>query len=139
MRQDYSDLLRDWRWAIKSSEIKKRDENKCVSCGRTTYLEVHHIVYTKNVLPWEYENDDLVTLCSSCHRDVTKIIDNSVEIIRRISCDPEAAEQLRFLLFQLYGVDAYHIRSYAKLIRNLNSKYDIQNPEKNVINGKEIS
>lgn len=139
MSKIYSELLKDWRWDIKRSQIRRRDENKCRSCGRTEDLEVHHIVYTRNVPPWEYEDDDLVTLCRTCHADITRMIDNSVEIVRRISCDPESAEQLRFLLFQLYGVDAWNIRKYAKLIRGFNAEHELQNPEKNIINAKEIS
>ena len=139
LKKDYSELLKDWRWSVKSSEIKRRDENKCRSCGKTEHLEVHHIVYTQNVLPWDYEDNDLVTLCRNCHSDITKLIDNSVEILRRISCDPESAEQLRFLLFQLYGVSAWRIRDYAKLIRNLNAENDFQDPKRNIINAKEIS
>jgi hypothetical protein len=31
-------------------------------------LQVHHKYYVKNKLPWEYENEALVTLCSECHQ-----------------------------------------------------------------------
>ncbi len=31
-------------------------------------LHVHHKYYIKNYLPWEYDNDSLVSLCSDCHK-----------------------------------------------------------------------
>lgn len=31
-------------------------------------LQVHHTFYKKGLLAWEYENDSLLTLCSSCHK-----------------------------------------------------------------------
>lgn len=30
-------------------------------------LHVHHKLYIENRLPWEYKNDQLVTLCNWCH------------------------------------------------------------------------
>src|SRR5438477_8428340 len=31
-------------------------------------LHVHHKKYTVNKLPWQYNNDDLLTLCQWCHQ-----------------------------------------------------------------------
>lgn len=33
-------------------------------------LQVHHKKYIINHLPWEYEDDDLITLCNYCHAEV---------------------------------------------------------------------
>lgn len=33
-------------------------------------IQIHHKKYILNRLPWEYENDDLQTLCNYCHSDV---------------------------------------------------------------------
>ena len=30
-------------------------------------LHVHHLCYRKGYLPWEYENNELLTLCNICH------------------------------------------------------------------------
>lgn len=30
-------------------------------------LQIHHLKYIKNRFPWEYDNDDLMTLCNYCH------------------------------------------------------------------------
>ena len=49
----------------------------------TVNLEVHHKVYKKingeYIKPWEYENDELETLCHSCHQQ--KHIEENIKII----------------------------------------------------------
>ena len=44
-------------------KIKKRDGFKCKICGYTKKLHVHHIDYNK----MNSNDDNLITLCSSCH------------------------------------------------------------------------
>lgn len=44
-------------------KMKQRDGNKCVFCGRTKNLVVHHIDYDK----MNYEENNLITLCRICH------------------------------------------------------------------------
>lgn len=50
---------------------------------KTVNLEVHHKVYKKinreYIKPWEYENDELETLCHSCHQQ--KHIEENIKII----------------------------------------------------------
>lgn len=40
-----------------------------VTADKHYHLEVHHKRYIYNRLPWEYKNDDLITLCNHCHTD----------------------------------------------------------------------
>ena len=49
-------------------EVLARDRHRCRApgCGRTRFLEVHHIVPRSNGGGHEPEN--LMTLCGSCHR-----------------------------------------------------------------------
>jgi len=35
-------------------------------------LQIHHKKYILNKLPWEYNNEDLITLCNYCHLDTHK-------------------------------------------------------------------
>jgi hypothetical protein len=64
----YSDKLRDPRWQKKRLEIMQRDEFSCQLCGDTeSPLNVHHYFYEKNNEPWDYNSEDLVTVCESCH------------------------------------------------------------------------
>ena len=49
----------------------ERDEFTCIICkSKTKTLNVHHLRYIKNRDPWEYENDDLLTICEECHSEV---------------------------------------------------------------------
>lgn len=69
---DYKELLKDGRWQKKRSEIMMRDGFKCRCCNISAdtgaTLNVHHLRYRQGALPWEYENDELVTLCEMCHK-----------------------------------------------------------------------
>ena len=67
---DWFAKLKDPRWWPKRDEILERDEYQCCDCGREARyfeLHVHHLVYHRGRDPWEYDNDDLVTLFRHCH------------------------------------------------------------------------
>lgn len=67
----YQDQLKSPFWQRKRLEIFSRDEFKCKSCGNTeSQLHIHHGVYIKGLLAWEYENKYLHTVCENCH-DIT--------------------------------------------------------------------
>ena len=68
-RKEYYKLLQDPKWKIKAQFIRKRDGHKCRHCGKKTpRLQVHHTIYIKGLMPWEYENETLISLCSTCHK-----------------------------------------------------------------------
>lgn len=72
----YSDLLHTTKWRNKREKILKRDNYRCVYCGRRhAKLHVHHKYYSAYpngvlVYPWNYPDDALITLCSYCHQRV---------------------------------------------------------------------
>jgi hypothetical protein len=67
----YSELLRHPRWQQKRLGVMARDEWKCVKCGETERdLQVHHLYYLPDHLPWEYPDDAFVTYCELCHEKV---------------------------------------------------------------------
>ena len=70
-RSDYYELLKDPRWQKRRLEIMQRDNFTCQMCGNGLTsgvpLNVHHYVYHKGYLPWEYPDKDLITLCRDCH------------------------------------------------------------------------
>lgn len=69
MKKSYSELLKDPRWQKKRLEILQRDNFFCQSCGDSkNTLHVHHASYDDSLLPWEFENEDLITLCEVCHK-----------------------------------------------------------------------
>jgi 5-methylcytosine-specific restriction endonuclease McrA len=68
-RREYRKLLQDPKWKIKASFIRKRDNHTCCRCGKKSHrLQVHHIKYIDGLMPWEYENELLESLCSTCHK-----------------------------------------------------------------------
>lgn len=66
--KSYSDLLKSPKWQRKRLEIMKRDNFKCSACDNEELpLHVHHKEYIDGMKPWEYESNQLITLCEDCH------------------------------------------------------------------------
>lgn len=77
----YSDILQRPEWQAKRLEILQRDGYVCQNCGKQfdePQLNVHHKYYVMMpfVHPWDYPDEDLITLCPNCH----KLIHNSNDI-----------------------------------------------------------
>lgn len=65
---EYYDRLRSKQvWKKKRDYIYKRDKCKCAICNSIDNLEVHHIIAMKKCLEKWLDNDNLITLCKSCH------------------------------------------------------------------------
>jgi hypothetical protein len=76
-QQTYWQKLRDPRWQKKRLEIMQRDEFMCQNCfDKSTTLNVHHKIYTKGCEPWEYDDDNYITLCEPCHKSSHELIDD---------------------------------------------------------------
>ncbi len=70
---DYAEKLKDPKWKDKRLEILKRDGYLCLCCHfnhkvQPYKLHVHHLRYLPNREPWEYRDEDLITLCYDCHK-----------------------------------------------------------------------
>jgi hypothetical protein len=75
----YAEQLKDPRWQNKRKEILRRDSLKCVCCFATKVkLNVHHGIYFKDKMAWEYDNNYLHTLCEPCH-ERTHLFITSIE------------------------------------------------------------
>lgn len=67
-RKDYWELLRDPRWQRRRLEILNRSNFRCEMCDAADKtLNVHHRLYRKNAMPWEYTDEELQSLCEDCH------------------------------------------------------------------------
>lgn len=61
-----SEAYKDPRWQKRRLEIMQRDGWACCACGNTEQtLHVHHKRYVGEL--WESPDEDLQTLCESCH------------------------------------------------------------------------
>jgi hypothetical protein len=75
-KKSYQTLLQDPRWKARSKEIMQKDRFRCVSCSESKNLNVHHISYKKEfTFPWDYDDNELMTLCESCHKALHDQID----------------------------------------------------------------
>jgi 5-methylcytosine-specific restriction endonuclease McrA len=88
----YAEKLKDPRWQKKRLQILERDNWQCQSallcqidvepleptnCLKEFFvwkrdrsnptLHVHHKKYRKGADPWDYPDDELITLCAPCH------------------------------------------------------------------------
>lgn len=63
----HSDYINSVAWQETRQKIFRRDGFRCVMCGQSMNLNVHHITYEN--LGAE-ESSDLVTLCQKCHAKV---------------------------------------------------------------------
>lgn len=57
-------------WLAFSEKVKRRDDYKCLQCGRSApeiTLQIHHEIYVAGKAPWEYALSDCRALCKGCH------------------------------------------------------------------------
>ncbi len=75
---NYKEQIKTPEWQRKRTEIFNRDNFQCQICfDRKTQLAVHHKFYTYGSLIYEYDNDNLITVCSTCHK---KLHDSEISI-----------------------------------------------------------
>lgn len=67
----YGEKLKDPRWQKKRLEIMERDKFTCQTCGDSnSELHVHHRLYERGKDPWDYPDENYVTLCAYCHQSI---------------------------------------------------------------------
>ena len=92
-RKNYWELLQDPRWQRRRLEILNRAEFSCEECGdSTSTLHVHHRLYRKGMMPWEYADAELMALCETCHASETMTRAAIAEAMARMS--PSQLERL---------------------------------------------
>lgn len=105
MAKSYAEKLRDPRWQRKRLQIMERADFACEHCGAADRtLNVHHKLYRKGAMPWEYENHELECVCEGCHeiahgwrQRLDEILAQSGDIERIVGfAEAMLAEQLIF-------------------------------------------
>jgi len=72
MPNDYYQKLKDPRWQKKRLEVFERDGFACSFCQNDeTELQAHHLSYEFGKDPWDYPEEELMTLCKDCHRQIS--------------------------------------------------------------------
>lgn len=66
LEMDYQDFLQTPYWKAVASMVRKKNKYKCVLCGESYGLNVHHKTY-ENHGAEHLHLDDLTLLCSECH------------------------------------------------------------------------
>lgn len=78
----YSEKLKHPLWQRKRLEILQRDEFMCQKCyDSETTLHVHHRRYIKGREPWDYEDDNFITLCAPCHEEMGETDERIKQIV----------------------------------------------------------
>jgi len=67
---EYQAYLNSNEWQETRRRIFERDNFRCVKCGESKNLQVHHITY-ENL--GEEKDADLVTLCDKCHKSTHEL------------------------------------------------------------------
>lgn len=152
MKDWYKEALLDPRWDQKRKIILKRDNYKCTDCGATNVkLHVHHIKYKEyGTMPWDYDNDQLTSLCDKCHKKVHNIkINNIFEDETQDVCDIKIylagkvvnqwwrEKFLNILFNENYYNDYYNNESKSVHWKNYNIKiWDLKDAVPFIINKK---
>jgi 5-methylcytosine-specific restriction endonuclease McrA len=69
-RMTYTEQLKHPKWQKRRLEILSRAEFKCEECqDEENTLHVHHLLYRKGAVAWDYSDDELRALCESCHAE----------------------------------------------------------------------
>lgn len=84
----YAAKLKDPRWQKKRLEVLDRAGWVCEMCGDgESMLHVHHKQYLRGREPWEYDADQLASLCATCHKEGHGSPDRMLNVISRLAVD----------------------------------------------------
>ena len=89
--KDYSfaELLTLNEWKTRRAAILIRDNNKCRSCYSRENLDVYPIQYISWLMPWQYGDGDLLTLCSECLDKLINFLHFDLNFRFRLLKDPD--------------------------------------------------
>jgi 5-methylcytosine-specific restriction endonuclease McrA len=97
MATKYSELLKDPRWKQRRDHIIKIKGSECSNCGSRKNLNVHHNWYIKDLMPWEYTDQQMTILCGCCHSRLHTKKNRLVKLLSE-HCDELELEGLVMLM-----------------------------------------
>lgn len=67
---NYAQQIKHPNWQKKRLEVLEKWDFTCQCCGaKEDELNIHHPLYKKGALIWQYEWHELQCLCVKCHKD----------------------------------------------------------------------
>lgn len=89
MKLSYAEQLKRPEWQKVRLEVLKKADWRCqCCCAEDKQLQVHHRIYIKGRMVWEYEFDNFQCLCEDCHKEITAI-NESIRKLTNYSRSPE--------------------------------------------------
>lgn len=123
MANTYGEKLKDPRWQRKRLKILERDLFTCLLCSdKDTTLHIHHKEYLPGRHPWQYEDDNFMTLCKHCHAvcEKVKAFSNYVMAIKK-QYDPGIEAYVLLTVVNTHtGIELF-IYSYTPKYQELNT------------------
>ncbi len=105
----YNTQLESDEWKKFRIPILNRDNNRCVICGKTHWLQVHHDCYMSGRNIWEVPESFVRTLCKCCHDDWHRY--NKYEVKKPHEIDLSCV----FVFDNYYTTIAKYAEGYIKL------------------------
>ena len=69
----YDEQVHDARWKAFRTFVFAVRGKKCEMCGGTNILQIHHPKYKSGRLAWEYTCNEVIVVCSDCHKKIHNI------------------------------------------------------------------
>lgn len=117
-KSTYSEKLKHPKWQKKRLEVFNRDSWKCQLCGsEDKTLNVHHKSYKYGNEPWEYDDDNFVTVCEICHESIEYIKKNfSVEYDEILDIHVITKGEIKaYWIATTKGVFNYYLNNYGEI------------------------
>jgi len=119
-KNGFYEQYRDPRWQKKRLKILDRDKFTCQSCGeQKEFLNIHHrSPYEKDLKVWEYENEELITFCESCHKQITEDIKQCRVLMMSYCTDIESSGLLYLLLQKIHNKNPYELTLINEILES---------------------
>lgn len=115
MSKKYNKELNSKEWKLKRLEVLQRDKYKCLECGISENLHVHHNYYTNGKKAWEYPLKAFKTLCNKCHKkhhEENKIVVKS--LVKQKSRKDRNKDRIDKMILNLSAKDLELHKRYMK-------------------------
>ena len=115
--KSYAEKLKDPRWVKLRKQVIKRDNHSCQLCSEEGLLQVHHAWgYRVGLEPWEYNIDELITLCPDCHTKISNGVKRAIELVWEMAQNVNQIESLVVLMEELKSTYPIHREKIADMV-----------------------